>query len=482
MSREPRYDLVILGGGTGGLVSAMIAAGIGARVALVEADRTGGDCLWTGCVPSKSLLAAADLAHAMRHADRLGLTPASPTVDLARVMEHVRAAQSQIAPHDSPERLRAAGVEVLEGTGRFAGPDVVAVGDRRLRFRRAIVATGSAAVVPPIPGLRETDPLTNETVWGLTEVPPRLAVIGGGPIGCELGQAFARLGSDVTIIDVEDRVLPREEPFASAALADALRADGITLRLGARVEQVDGHQGAATLTLGGVDPGSVVADRILVAAGRRPRIEDLGLETVDVRVERGAIAVDSTLRTSNRRVLAVGDVIGGLAFTHVAAHHARVATLNALFGLRRRADAAPIPWVTFTDPEVAHVGLTEAQARERWGARTVIACSSYDQVDRAITARETVGGARLVGDPKGRLVGATLVGRGSGESIAELTAWIAMGEKLERVSQTVHAYPTYAEAAARAADEHLRARFATPRVRRLLAPVLAIARRLPRRG
>ncbi len=301
LSRDARYDLVILGGGTGGLVSAMIAAGIGARVALIESDRTGGDCLWTGCVPSKSLLAAADLAHAMRHADRLGLAPAAPAVDLAKVMEHVRAAQATIAPHDSPERLRDAGVDVIEGTGRFVEPGVVAVGDRRLRFRRAIIATGSSAVIPPIPGLQDVDPLTNETVWDLTEVPSRLAVIGGGPIGCELGQAFARLGSRVTIVDMEDRVLPREEPAASDTLAGALRAEGVELRLGAGVQDVERTtEGGARLTLSGPSPAHLEVDRVLVAAGRRPRTADLGLELVGVQTDRGAVTVDGTMRTSNR--------------------------------------------------------------------------------------------------------------------------------------------------------------------------------------
>ncbi|PTL58915.1 dihydrolipoyl dehydrogenase family protein [Paraconexibacter algicola] len=473
------YDLLVLGGGTGGLVSAMIAAGAGARVALVERDRTGGDCLWTGCVPSKSLLAAAGLAHAMRHADRVGLPPATPTVDLAAVLDHVRAAQATIAPHDSVERLTAAGVDVLVGEGRFTGPRTLTVDGRPVRFRRAIVATGSRAVVPPVPGLAALAPLTHETVWELRALPARLAVLGAGPIGCELGQALGRLGSRVTLLESGDRPLRGEEPEASALLAEQLREDGIDLRLGVRVTAAArGADGAIRLTLG--DAQELVADAVLVAAGRAPRSDGIGLDAAGVRCDAGgAIVVDPTMRTSAAGIFAVGDVVGAPAFTHVAAHHARQAAVNALFGLRRRADRTPLPWVTFTDPEVAHVGLTVAQARERHGERVVVARSTYAGLDRAIAAGEHRGGAILVGDARGRLVGATLVGRGAGESIAELTAWIATGAKLARVSGTVHAYPTYAGAAVRAVDDHLRKRYAGPGLRRALAPVLA-ARRLVR--
>jgi pyruvate/2-oxoglutarate dehydrogenase complex dihydrolipoamide dehydrogenase (E3) component len=485
MAREERYDLVVLGGGTGGLVSALVAAGAGARVALVEGDRTGGDCLWTGCVPSKSLIAAADLAHRMRHADRLGLTPTDAPVDLAAVMAHVDAARARIAPHDSPERLRREGVEVVEAHGRFTGPRTIEAAGRRLSARAVIIATGSRAVVPPVPGLAEAEPLTNETVWDLRTLPPRLAVVGAGPIGCELGQAFARLGSRVTIVDVAHRVLPREEPSASASVAEALRAEGVDLRLAMHVARVEGRaDGSWGLLLEEDAAHPIEVDRVLVAAGRAPRSADLGLEEAGVRVDDGgAIRVDGTMRTSAAGVFAVGDVTGGPAFTHVAAHHARTAAVNALFGLRRRADRAQIPWVTFTDPEVAHVGLTEAAARDRWGDGVVLARAGYDKVDRAIASDRVDGGfALLVGDPRGRLVGATLVGAGAGESIAELTAWIESGAKIDAVSQTVHAYPTYADAAARAADEHLRAKYATPGMRRMTGALLRARRLIPGRA
>ncbi|MBA2350041.1 MAG: FAD-dependent oxidoreductase [Solirubrobacterales bacterium] len=481
MASPKRFDLLVLGGGTGGLVSAQIAAGIGARVALVEQERTGGDCLWTGCVPSKSLLAAAELAHAMRHADKLGLTPHEAPVDLAKVMEHVQAAQATIAPQDSPERLRNAGVEVYEGHGAFVAPGELRVGGETLRFRSAILATGSAPVLPPVDGLEGIEPLTTDSVWGLRELPERLVVVGGGPIGCELGQAFARLGSRVSIVDVADRVLTKEEPEASQVVAESLRADGVELRLGASLSAARREGEEVVLTL--EDGEELRADRVLVAAGRKPRTEGFGLELIGVETDdRGAVQTDATMRTANRRVFAVGDVVATLPFTHAAAHHARVATLNALFGLRRSAEKATIPWVTFTDPEVAHVGMTEAQAREEWGDDITLARAGFDELDRAITAGATTGFALLVGDDKRRLVGATIVGRGAGESIAELTAWISQGEKIDVVSNTVHAYPTFAEAAARAADQHLRERFNTPGIRRAVAPVLALARMLPRRA
>jgi pyruvate/2-oxoglutarate dehydrogenase complex dihydrolipoamide dehydrogenase (E3) component len=467
-----RYDLVVLGGGTGGLVSSLIAAGAGARVALIERDRTGGDCLWTGCVPSKSLIATAALAHRMRHADAVGLAPVDPDVDFARVMDHVRRAIRTIEPDDSPQRLRGAGVEVIEGDGRFAAPGRIAVGDRELRFRTAIVATGSRPALRPIPGLETSETLTSETLWDLRELPERLVVLGGGPIGCELGQAFARLGSRVTLVEMADRLLLGEEQAASALIAQRLATDGIHVRTGGRADTARANQ----LVL---QTGEAIAfDRLLVATGRVPRTDGLGLETVGVEVdERGAIKVDRRLRTTVRGIYAAGDVTGSLAFTHVAAHHARVATSNALFHTRATVSAT-LPWVTFTDPEVGRVGLTEAQARTRWGDRVRVAEFDYASLDRAITAGQAYGFAKLVADPRERLVGATVAAPGGGEAIAELTAWVSRRAKLADVSRTVHAYPTLAEGPARAADAHLVARYTSPRLRAVARPVLAALRAL----
>ena len=411
-----RYDLVVVGGGTGGLVSALIAAGAGARVALVERDRTGGECLWTGCVPSKSLLAAAALAHRIRHADAVGLTPSEPKIDYARVMDHVRDAIATIQPHDSPQRLRAAGVEVIPANARFDGPGHIRVDGRELRWRAAIIATGSGPVTPPIPGLADSEPLTTDTVWDLPRLPRRLVVLGGGPIGCELGQAFARLGSHVTLVEQAERLLVNEEPRAGELIAARLTAEGVDVRLGSQTLDVRSRRdGAHELWLDDPPAGeAIVFDRILVVTGRGPLTEHLGLDTVGVNVdERGAVIVDPRLRTSARGIYAVGDVTGLLPFTHVAAHHARVATPNALFHARGEISQT-VPWVTFTDPEVARVGLTESQARERWGKRVIVIESDYQTLDRAITAGEAYGFAKLVADPHRRLVGATVAAPAGG--------------------------------------------------------------------
>ena len=466
-----RFDLVVLGGGTGGIVASLIAARAGARVALVERDRVGGDCLWTGCVPSKSLLAAADLAHRIRHADAVGLAPAEPEIDFAAVMAHVEQAIRRIEPQDSPERLRREGVDVFEAEGRFDGPGTMTAGGRTLRFRRAIVATGSRPLLPTVDGLSAADPLTTDSVWELRELPERLVVLGGGPIGCELGQAFARLGSRVTLVELADRLLLKEEPRASRLIAERLRDDGVDVHLRQRAVRVE----PGRLLIEDADE-AITFDRILVATGRVPRTEGIGLELVGVRLDgRGAVIVDPRLRTTAPSVYAVGDVTALLPFTHVAAHHARVATPNALFRLRRNADST-LPWVTFTDPEVARVGLTEADARARWGERATVTTAEYSELDRAITGGQGYGFATLVGDPRGRLVGATVAAPAAGEAIAELTAWLARGEKIDAVSATVHAYPTFAEGPARAADAHVIARYARPHVRALTRLALALQR------
>jgi pyruvate/2-oxoglutarate dehydrogenase complex dihydrolipoamide dehydrogenase (E3) component len=467
-----RYDLVVLGGGTGGLVSSLIAAGAGARVALVERERTGGDCLWTGCVPSKSLVAAAGLAHRMRHADKVGLEPVDPAIDFGRVMDHVWGAIRTIEPHDSPQRLRAAGVEVIEAYGRFTAPGRIEAGGRELRWRAAIIATGSRPAIPAIRGLETIDPLTTETLWDLRELPARLVVLGGGPVGCELGQAFARLGAHVTLVELADRLLLKEEPRASELIAQRLAGEGVDVRLGA----------AATALRGGellLDGGEAVAlDRVLIATGRGPRTT--GLETVGAALDdAGAVRVDRRLRTTARGIYAVGDVTGLLPFSHVAAHHARVATVNAVFHMRSRVSDT-LPGVTFTDPEVARVGLTEAQARERFGDGVIIAESGYASLDRAIAAGEGYGFAKLIADPRRRLVGATVAAPAGGEAIAALTAWVSRGAKIDEVSRTVHAYPTFAEGPARAADEYLAARYSSPRLRAVARPVLATLRALER--
>ncbi|MGH2928044.1 MAG: dihydrolipoyl dehydrogenase family protein, partial [Solirubrobacteraceae bacterium] len=452
-----------------------IAAALGARVALIERGRTGGDCLWTGCVPSKTLIATAAAAHTMRTADQLGLTPVEPSVDFAAVMRRVRDAIAAIEPQDSVERLRDAGVEVISADARFTGPHRIRAGDRELRWRAAIIATGSEPVIPSLEGLSDADPLTTDTVWHLDQLPARLLLMGGGPVGCELAQAFARLGAQVTIVETASRLLLKEEPRASDFIREQLEKEGIDVRLGAQPRRVTGEDDRFRLEFDETDQ-PVIFDRVLIATGRRPRTEDLELERAGVATdERGAVQVDARLRTTARSIYAVGDVTGAYPFTHVAAHHARVATPNALFHARGKV-AEVVPWTTFTDPEVAHVGLSEEQARERWGERAQIAQSDYGKLDRAITAGQAHGFARLIGDPHGRLVGATVCAPAAGEAIAELTARISRREKIAQLSRTVHAYPTLAEGPARAASAHLAARYCSPRVRAIARPVLGALR------
>jgi pyruvate/2-oxoglutarate dehydrogenase complex dihydrolipoamide dehydrogenase (E3) component len=480
-----RYDLAVVGGGTAGLIAALIAAAAGGRVCLVERARIGGECLWTGCVPSKSLLAASDLAQRMRRADRVGLVPVEPKVDFQRVIEHVRAAQARIAPQDSPERLRAAGVEVLQGDARFAGLGRLLVdggdGGLEVGWRAALIATGSRPLLPELPGLQAADPLTSDTVWDLEELPERLLVIGGGPVGCELTQGFARLGSRVTLLEAQPALLPGEEPEAGALLAERLGGEGVDLRLATHGRRVEPDPGGGFVLDTGPQ-GPIGFDRVLVATGRAAVTDGLGLETIGVRTgQHSNVLVDRRLATSAPRVFAAGDVTGVLPFTHVAAYQARLAVPNALFGLRRSADYRAVPHVVFTDPEVAQVGLSEAAARERFGARTTIWTFPYQRLDRAVTAGETDGFAKLVAGPRGRLLGATVAAPAAGEAIAELAQWVARHARIGDLSQAVHAYPTFAEGPARAADEAVRARWQRPAARGLTRAVLAARRLADRR-
>jgi pyruvate/2-oxoglutarate dehydrogenase complex dihydrolipoamide dehydrogenase (E3) component len=477
----PRVDLLVVGGGTAGLVAAVGAANQGARVVLVERHRTGGDCLWTGCVPSKSLIEAANAAHTASHSRHLGVDSGSVTVDLAAVMDHVHGAVGALAHHDSPERLRREGVEVVTGDARFVGPDVVDVDGRELRFSRALIATGAGPAIPPIPGLEEVAPLTNEDLWELKRAPDPLVVLGGGPVGVELGQAFARLGVSVTLVELTDRLLPREEPEASEVVARQLRADGLAVRLGTRAMAVEvGEHGRHLAVTGPGGADRVPFDRLLVAVGRTPRTGSLGASAAGVRLdERGAVVVDARLRTSNHRIYAAGDVTLQLPFTHVAAAHGATVVQNALFGLRAEVDHDRIPWVTFSSPEVARVGLTVAEARRRFGPRIRVRTQPHSEVDRAVTAGATAGFARLVGDPKGRLVGATVVGPRAGETIGELTAWLVSGAKLGTIARTsTHAYPTWSEDVAGASLQELRVTLA--RLRPITRIALLLGRLLRR--
>ena len=470
-----RYHLVVIGAGTAGLVSAAIAAGLGARVALVERHELGGDCLNVGCVPSKAVLRAARAWHEARTgAQRFGAPPASGDGDFAAAMARMRRLRADISRHDAAERFRSLGVDVFLGEARLDGPDAAVVGDgtphaARLRFRRCILATGGRAAVPPVDGLAAAGYLTNETVFDLDARPARLLVLGGGPIGCELAQAFARFGSAVTLLDSGDRLLPRDDPDAGAVVARALAADGVRVELGAKVVAV--RREGATRVVGYERAGEradVAGDALVVAVGRAPNVERLGLDAAGVRHGKGGIEVDDRFRTSSRRVFAIGDCASRWQFTHAADAQARLAVPNALFfGLGGgRASGLVVPWCTYTSPEVAQVGLT-AEDAARDGAESVTV--RLADVDRAVLDGESDGFLRVhLARGSDRIVGATLVAEHAGETISELTAAMVNRVGLSGLGRAIHPYPTVGEAIRKAADAHRRTRL-TPRARALFA-------------
>ncbi len=468
-----RWDLLVIGGGTAGLVAARTARAFGAKVLLVESGRTGGDCLWTGCVPSKALLSAAHAAADARSAARYGVDVGDVHLDFPRVMNHVRRARTVIEPVDSPAALRADGVRVARGKVRLAGKETAVVEDGTVTFRQAIVATGSAPVLPQIPGLADAEPLTSDNVWSLTTLPARLLVLGGGSIGCELGQAFARLGSAVTIIEALPRLLIREDADAASALAAALGADGLTVHTGVAVTKVSraGDSWAAELA----DKSTIGFDRILVAVGRRPRTGGLGLEQAGVDTDdRGYVKVDDRLRTTNPRIWAAGDVTGHPAFTHLAGVHGSLAASNAVLGLRRTVSLNAIPRVTFTQPEIAAAGVsTDLSADTKHTIRTI----RNSDVDRAVAEGQTAGFTRLVLDAKGRVIGATIVGPRAGESLAEVVLAIHQGLRGRDIAGAIHAYPTYSDGVWKVAIEQLQAQLHQPAWK----AVTSILRRIRRR-
>ena len=470
---QGRYNLVVVGAGTAGLVTAAGAAGLGARVALVERRLMGGDCLNVGCVPSKALIRAARAAAEVRRAAEFGVVvPDGARVDFARVMERVRRLRAEISPHDSAERFRELGVDVFIGEGRFTGSGTLDVAGQRLRFARAVIATGARASAPPIPGLPESGYLTNETLFTLTDLPTRLAVIGAGPIGCEMAQAFARLGSRVTLVETKRQVLPREDAEGAALVLSALRSDGVEVRSGVKVRSLRPGARSKTLVLDAEgEAQDLEVDEVLVAVGRAPNVEGLGLEAAGVTTGRGGVVVDDFLRTTNRRILAAGDVCSVFKFTHAADAMARIAIRNALFFGRSRTSALTVPWCTYTSPELARVGLSKKEAAER-GVTIDTIRVPLDQVDRA----------RLDGDQgllevhlaKGtdRLLGATLVAHNAGDIIAELTLAMRAGIGLRAIADTIHPYPTQAEVVKRAGDAYNRTRL-TPAVRGVVKRLLA---------
>ncbi len=447
-------DICILGAGSAGLSVAAGAALLGARTVLIEPGQMGGDCLNTGCVPSKALLASAKAAVAHRHAGALGLRAQAPEVDFKAVHDHVHGVIAGIAPQDSVARFEGMGVTVVREPGRFTGPRELVAGDARVAARRFVIATGSAPLVPPIPGLDGVPYLTNETVFGLRELPRHLIVIGGGPIGCELGQAFRRLGAEVTVIE-QAEILPKDDPELVDILRTRLRADGLDIREGARVTRVESVEDRVAVTVESSGPAKTIEERIegsalLLAAGRRPVVEDLGLEAAGVACGRGGIEVDARLRTTNPRIFAAGDVVGGYQFTHMASHHAVVVIKNALFRLPAKVETRAVPWVTYTDPELAQVGLTEAEARREHGAIRVLRWP-FAENDRARAERGVEGLVKVIASPRGKILGASILGAQAGELIQSWTLAIAQGIKISAMAGTIAPYPTRGEAGKRAA-------------------------------
>ncbi len=464
-----RYNLVVIGAGTAGLVTAAGAAGLGAKVALVERDFMGGDCLNFGCVPSKALLRAARAYAEVRDVARFGvMVPAGTWVDFAAVMERMRRLRAKLSAKDSAARFRGLGVDVFIGEARFAGPDSIAVDGKTLRFKRAAVTTGARAIALPIPGLEEAGYLTNETVFSLTALPRRLAVIGAGPIGCELAQAFRRFGAEVSLLEVMPQILIREDRDAASRIEKALRRDGVTVLTGCNITRVErtGEERVIHFERGG-ENSQFAADAILIGVGRAPAVDGLNLEAAGVEYDRQkGVRVNDRLQTSNPRIFAAGDICSAYKFTHMADALARVLIRNALFLGRRRASSLTVPWCTYTDPEIAHVGLYEAEANAR-GIRVTTFVQELEEVDRAILDGETDGLVKVhVAAGSGRIIGATLVASHASEMLSELTLAIANNLGLGTIAELIHPYPTQAEAIKKVADSYNRSRL-TPSLKRI---------------
>jgi len=471
---DGRYHVVVIGAGTAGLVTAIASAGLGARVALIERRLMGGDCLNFGCVPSKGVIAAARRWRAGRADPGFGAPGPDRAGDFGAAMERMRRIRAAISRDDAAARFRDAGVDVYLGEGRFLSDRAVSVtgaaGDRELRFRRAVIATGARPQAPPIPGLDRTDYLTNETVFSLTERPERLAVIGAGPIGCELSQSFARLGSRVTTFDLLPGILPREDPDAAAVVERSQRRDGVEFALGVRIEEVSSSAAGVRLVYRGSDGErrETASDELLVAVGRAPNVENLGLEEVGVRCDAAGVVVDAKLRTTNPRIYAAGDVTPAPKFTHLADAHAGVVVQNALFFPSARADRLVVPRCTYTSPEVAHVGLDRQEAEQR-GVDIDVIDVQLEENHRALLDGEEDGFLRvLLQRGSDRVLGATVVASRAGDLMAPLTLAVTHRLGLSKFTSTILPYPTQAEVLKRAANQWRRTRL-SPGVQRVFA-------------
>ncbi len=468
MSEDARFDLVVIGGGVGGLVTASVAGQLGVRVALIErGDNLGGDCLHFGCVPSKTLIRSAAVAHAARSGPEFGIASSLGKVDLGAVSDRVHEVIATIQKHDDPERFRSYGINVRFGEAHFLDPHTVEVDGETLTARRFVIATGSRPAVPPIPGLDQVPFWTNETVFNQRELPSRLGVIGGGPIGLEMAQAFQRLGSQVTVLEAAPRVLAREDPELTELLEARLRQEGLDLRTGASVTAARATDDGFALDLGdGADAETLGFDAILVAAGRRANVEALNLDAAGVATSNGLIEVDRRMRTSQKHIFACGDCAGPYPFTHVAEYQAGVVIANTVFRLPKRVDYRVIPWVTYTAPELAQVGLTEAMAEEE-GIQAKVLRFRFSDVDRALTDGDTDGMMKLI-VRRGRILGASILGPHAGELIHEIVLAMQARVKLSSLSGAVHAYPTLAQIHRRTANTLYSKTLYSDRTRRLV--------------
>jgi pyruvate/2-oxoglutarate dehydrogenase complex dihydrolipoamide dehydrogenase (E3) component len=460
-------DICVIGAGSAGLSLAAGAAQLGADTVLIEADKMGGDCLNYGCVPSKALLAAAHAAAAAGGADRFGLRGGAPAINFRAVHEHVHGVIAAIAPHDSEERFSGLGVRVIRAAARFLDPREVAAGDVRVRARRFVIATGSRPLVPPLPGIDRVPYLTNETVFDLTEPPRHLLVVGGGPIGCELAQAFGRLGAAVSLVEMAT-LLPSDDPELVEVVRRRLRADGIAVHERTKVAGVEPTAaGVALLTQGGGSGARIEGSHLLVAAGRRPNLAALDLTAAGIAHTPRAIAVDARLRTTNRRAYAIGDAVGGLQFTHLGAYHAGIVIRNALFRWPARVDLRALPWVTYTEPELAQVGLSEASALAAGHAVQVLRWP-FAENDRAQAERATDGLVKAIVTPRGRILGASIVGAHAGELIQPWVLAIANKLGIGALATMIAPYPTRGEASKRAAGSFYAPKLFNSRTRALV--------------
>lgn len=469
MSTEIKCDICVIGAGSGGLSVAAGAAQMGANVVLIEKAKMGGDCLNTGCVPSKALLAAGHAAQNARRADRFGIKTGKVGANGKKVFAHVRDVIAQIEPNDSVERFEGLGVNVIKGEGRFVGPDTIAVGDQTIVAQKIVVATGSSAAMPPIEGLDALNVLNNENVFELDEIPEHLIVVGGGPIGCELAQAFRHLGSEVTILEMF-KIMPKDDPELVRVVRGRLLADGIVVHEDIKVVRAQGTPEApeiVALDQDGREHG-IVGSHLLVAAGRRPNVTGLGLEQAGVNFSPKGIEVDARLRTSNKRIFAIGDVLGGYQFTHVAGYHAGIVIRNVLFKLPAKARLDHVPWVTYTDPELAQAGLNEAQAREKFGEGIKVLTWPFEENDRAVAERETEGLIKVVTSAKGKILGAGIVGSHAGELIAPWVLALEQGLKIGAMASTIVAYPTLGEISKRAAGRYYTASLFSERTQKIV--------------